>query len=59
MKDYHCCATCKNFLAERKNGQMVYYCKRLGYQTKTAYKFNCWDPREDIQKRLGKSPPTR
>ncbi|WP_462409679.1 hypothetical protein [Neobacillus sp. Marseille-QA0830] len=59
MKNYHCCATCKNFQAERKNGQMVYLCSRLGYQTKTTYKFNCWDPRDDIKKRITGHPPMR
>ncbi|NHM32706.1 hypothetical protein [Neobacillus terrae] len=48
MKDFHCCATCKNFLAKRENNRMTYSCVRLGFETKPDYKFNCWDPKEKI-----------
>ncbi|MDN3015234.1 hypothetical protein PH210_03305 [Paenibacillus sp. BSR1-1] len=48
MKDFHCCATCKHFIAERKPEGMRYFCSRLGYETKTNYKFNCWSPKENI-----------
>ncbi|MEH7302259.1 hypothetical protein [Neobacillus drentensis] len=49
MKDYHCCATCKHFKIEKKSSNIAYFCSRLGYQTKTNYKFNCWDPKEQIK----------
>ncbi|WP_177177252.1 hypothetical protein [Bacillus sp. MUM 116] len=52
MKDYHCCATCQHFKAEKNEKGMHYYCSRLGYGTKTHYKFNCWDPKEHIKKLL-------
>ena len=52
VKDYHCCATCRNFLIQKIDGKIVTKCKRLGYDTKTHYKFNCWDPRDDIRHRL-------
>lgn len=50
MKDYHCCATCKHFTVKKKPDGMFYYCNRLGYETKTTYKFNCWDPKDNIKK---------
>lgn len=54
MKDYHCCATCQHFKAEKKSEGMFYFCKRLGYETKSSYKFNCWSPREEIKKLMEK-----
>lgn len=48
MRDFHFCATCMHFKAERKSDRMVYYCSRLGYETKTNYKFNCWTPKKSI-----------
>ncbi|MEH7438305.1 hypothetical protein V7182_12580 [Neobacillus drentensis] len=50
MKDYHCCATCKHLKIEKKGSGIAYMCGRLGYPTKTNYKFNCWDPKEHIKK---------
>ncbi|QCJ40871.1 hypothetical protein FAY30_02520 [Bacillus sp. S3] len=50
MKDFHCCATCQHMKAEKKAEGMNYYCSRLGYETKTNYKFNCWDPKEHVIK---------
>lgn len=54
MKNYHCCATCKHFKAEKIDTRMKYLCSRLGYETKTNYQFNCWNPREDIKEQLKK-----
>nr|WP_303800656.1 hypothetical protein [Alicyclobacillus macrosporangiidus] len=51
-KDYHCCATCIHFKAERTHGQLRIYCSRLGYDTKPYYKFNCWDPKPGIGRGL-------
>ena len=50
MKDFHCCATCKNFKTEKTPEGMGYFCSRLGYETKPNYQFNCWDPKESIKK---------
>jgi hypothetical protein len=50
MKNFHCCATCRHFKAEKKADGMVYFCSRLGYETKPSYKFNCWSPKENIKK---------
>lgn len=43
MKDYHCCATCENFKVNKLDGARTKYtCKRLGFETKPNYKFDCW-----------------
>ncbi|WP_167553219.1 hypothetical protein [Evansella clarkii] len=54
MKDYHFCATCINFETYKADGKTRYRCKRLGYETKPDYKFNCWEPKENVQKLLEK-----
>lgn len=54
MKDYHCCAACQHFKAERKQQGMIYTCSRLGYETKPNYKFNCWNPKENIKRLMEK-----
>jgi len=51
-KDYHCCATCKNFSIKKENGKIVIKCNRLGYETKTHYKFSCWDPKPRIVQKI-------
>jgi hypothetical protein len=53
MKDFHCCATCRHFKAEKKKEGMLYLCGRLGFETKTNYKFNCWSPKDNIKKLVG------
>ncbi|GAE24843.1 hypothetical protein JCM9140_796 [Halalkalibacter wakoensis JCM 9140] len=54
-KDFHCCATCKHFSAQKKeSGGMSYHCVRLGYETKPAYTFTCWDPKEHVKKLMKK-----
>jgi hypothetical protein len=52
MKNFQCCATCRYFRSEKKEAGIKYFCSRLGYETKTNYQFNCWNPREDIKKRI-------
>ncbi|RDI43050.1 hypothetical protein [Falsibacillus pallidus] len=46
---YHVCASCIHFEASKVNGHMKYYCKRLGYETKPDYVFNCWDPKKKVK----------
>ncbi|WP_139070174.1 hypothetical protein [Bacillus sp. FJAT-27225] len=53
-KDFHCCATCQHFKAEKTTGGMNYFCSRLGYETKPTYKFNCWSPKDQIIKLMQK-----
>ncbi|MGM9923736.1 MAG: hypothetical protein ACI35R_05750 [Bacillus sp. (in: firmicutes)] len=53
-KNYHCCATCIHFKIGKANNQIAYRCSRLGFETKTRYQFNCWQPREDIMKRMNR-----
>ncbi|XJZ28808.1 hypothetical protein ACF5W4_08485 [Bacillota bacterium Lsc_1132] len=52
MKNFHCCATCINFKVEKDAIGTRYFCSRLGYETKTNYQFNCWNPRDDIKRRM-------
>lgn len=54
MKNFHCCATCVNFKAEKAEKGTRYFCSRLGYETRTAYQFNCWQPRAEIKRLMNK-----
>ncbi len=50
---YHCCATCKHFRIDRfEDGSRRVYCKRLGFDTKPTYQFNCWDPKDRVVKAM-------
>ncbi|WP_041122662.1 hypothetical protein [Jeotgalibacillus alimentarius] len=52
---YHVCATCIHFHSEKiRSGHMLYFCKRLGYETKPDYRFNCWEPKEHVKKLMEK-----
>jgi predicted RNA methylase len=52
---YHCCATCRHFSAQkREGGGMVYHCVRLGFETKATYAFHCWDPKDHVKKLMKK-----
>lgn len=54
-KRFHCCATCKHFLAKKKEERgMAYICVRLGYETKPTYVFSCWDPKENVKRLMEK-----
>ncbi|CAM3712985.1 hypothetical protein ALPO108162_01285 [Alicyclobacillus pomorum] len=57
-KDYHCCATCRHFEMSRVDGRPQPRCRRLGYETKTFYKFHCWDPRPDIAQKVAEANKT-
>ena len=50
MRDYHCCATCIHFGSEKTKNGMLYMCKRLGFQTDPRYKFECWNPKEQVRR---------
>ncbi|MBT2659297.1 hypothetical protein J7E81_29640 [Bacillus sp. ISL-18] len=54
MKDFHCCATCRHFKIEKKSEGITNFCSRLGYETKTNYKFDCWNPKEQVIKLMNK-----
>ncbi|WP_102027443.1 hypothetical protein [Salirhabdus sp. Marseille-P4669] len=56
MRDFHCCATCVNFLAKKNEQErgMIYRCTRLGYDTRPEYKFDCWDPKPHVIKLMEK-----
>ncbi|PLS15067.1 hypothetical protein CVD28_24740 [Bacillus sp. M6-12] len=51
---YHCCATCIHFEAKREKNGMTYRCKRLGFDTKTHYSFDCWTPKSNVTKLIKK-----
>lgn len=51
-KNYHCCATCEHFRITRTDDGPALRCARLGYATKTHYRFNCWQPRTDIRSKM-------
>lgn len=51
---FHACATCIHFQAVRIDGKMNYRCKRLGYDTRPNYQFNCWTPKEQVLKLIEK-----
>lgn len=53
MDRFHCCATCVHFKVE-KNPRTTYRCSRLGYDTNPKYKFNCWDPKENVRALMNK-----
>nr|WP_082195831.1 hypothetical protein [Neobacillus vireti] len=54
MNDFHCCATCRHIKVEKKSERIKYYCSRLGYETKTTYKFNCWSPKDHVIRLMNK-----
>jgi hypothetical protein len=33
---------------------MSYSCSRLGYETKPAFQFACWNPKEQVKKLIEK-----
>lgn len=54
MKNFHCCATCESFKAEKSQSGMRYSCNRLGYDTRPNYQFHCWNPKENVKKLIEK-----
>lgn len=57
MKDYHCCATCIHLTITKTTNGTKYFCSRLGFETKTSYQFNCWEPKDHIKKLMEKERP--
>ncbi|AKP47518.1 MULTISPECIES: hypothetical protein [Bacillus] len=51
---FHACATCIHFSAEKTESGMLFRCLRLGYETKTYYRFNCWTPKDHVRKLMKK-----
>jgi hypothetical protein len=52
---FHACATCMYFNAEKRETGMMYFCGRLGYDTRPHYQFQCWTPKEHVLKLMEKS----
>jgi len=53
-KDFHACATCIHFYPRKLTEGLKYECKRLGFETKPNYKFDCWDPKPHVRKLIAK-----
>ncbi|KSU63409.1 hypothetical protein AS034_03925 [[Bacillus] enclensis] len=58
VNPFHCCATCIHITASKQlNARKTsYFCSRLGYETRTDYRFSCWEPKEavkDLMKKRG------
>ncbi|TFE03038.1 hypothetical protein E2626_04290 [Jeotgalibacillus salarius] len=52
---YHVCATCIHFKSiKMQPGEMIYFCKRLKYETQPHYTFNCWEPKDHVKKLMQK-----
>ncbi|WP_299093202.1 hypothetical protein [uncultured Metabacillus sp.] len=47
-KTYQVCATCIHFEALKIDRKMKYLCRRLKYETKPNYSFQCWDPKDHV-----------
>lgn len=54
INHFHACATCRHFQPLKMEQGMRYYCARLQYETKPAYQFNCWNPKDQVVKLLKK-----
>ncbi|KAB2338258.1 hypothetical protein F7731_01450 [Cytobacillus depressus] len=54
IQAFHACATCIHFEASKCEKGMTYRCKRLGYETKPNYQFQCWTPKEHVKKLMEK-----
>ncbi|SDH72956.1 hypothetical protein SAMN05192534_11053 [Alteribacillus persepolensis] len=60
MNRYHCCATCKWYEVRKENNKKPsFHCVRLGYQTEPHYVFHCWNPKENVQKKMNKQREER
>nr|WP_066294551.1 hypothetical protein [Bacillus sp. FJAT-29937] len=54
IQSFHACATCIHFQAEKFEKGITYHCKRLSYETKPNYQFQCWTPKEHVKKLMEK-----
>jgi len=39
---------------EKTEKGLYTYCRRLGYETKPYYQFNCWTPKPNVRKLMEK-----
>jgi hypothetical protein len=51
---FHACATCINFRIDKNGRNVKYYCARLGFETKTHYQFDCWNPKDNVKKLMAR-----
>ncbi|MGG3925804.1 hypothetical protein ABET51_07365 [Metabacillus fastidiosus] len=52
--NYQVCATCIHFAISKTESGMLYRCSRLGFETKPAYSFQCWQPKEHVVRLMKK-----
>ncbi|MCG1023113.1 hypothetical protein EKQ44_15845 [Sutcliffiella horikoshii] len=45
---FHACATCQHYQVQKWASATIYRCSRLGYETKPHFKFDCWQPKENV-----------
>ncbi|MBX5476379.1 MAG: hypothetical protein IRZ18_04555 [Clostridia bacterium] len=50
--DPRCCASCVHVGVRRVGGQVRVYCRRLGYDTRPEWRFDCWTPKPHVRDRL-------
>ncbi|KEO82278.1 hypothetical protein [Tumebacillus flagellatus] len=53
-KNFHCCATCQHYRILKTPSGTATRCDRLGYETKPAYQFNCWNPKDQVRQLIDK-----
>ncbi|TCP54484.1 hypothetical protein EV586_104102 [Tumebacillus sp. BK434] len=54
MNRFHCCATCQHYSIVEEAGKRKSKCARLGFDTQPKYQFDCWNPKENVQKLMEK-----
>ncbi|MED4300066.1 hypothetical protein ABEP13_04445 [Geobacillus stearothermophilus] len=54
MNRFHACATCIHYRIEKRADGLYTYCRRLGYETKPNYRFNCWTPKPNVRRLMEK-----
>ena len=57
MSRFHCCATCQHFSVVKQPHGTTYQCVRLGYHTKPNYRFQCWNPKDNVRKLMKEEEP--
>ncbi|MCM3617298.1 hypothetical protein M3936_06890 [Sutcliffiella horikoshii] len=56
---FHACATCIHYHVIKIDTRTIYRCNRLGYETKPYFKFECWQPKENVIQLMKKEQTNR
>nr|WP_109690726.1 hypothetical protein [Tumebacillus permanentifrigoris] len=59
MSRFHCCATCRHYTILKSPTGTVTRCSRLQYETQPTYKFDCWDPKDQVRKLMDEEKKRR